>query len=125
MTNQFFGQRWYAAAYADAVEVPVPLGAPCLYCEELIDEDDSGVFIGYVGGTTEQVRRWAQAPNESDPPRLLQVPVHIECQLRSILGSVEHLTKRCSCYGGTEPDGTTREQAKATLAWLREHPGTL
>lgn len=31
-------------------------------------------------------------------------PGHLECSLRAILGSVGHLRKKCSCYGGTEED---------------------
>jgi hypothetical protein len=44
---------------------------------------------------------------------------HLECFWRGILGSVGHLNKRCSCYGGTEsdpPEMTLREAAKAACA---------
>lgn len=43
-------------------------------------------------------------------------PWHQECTIRSIIGSVGHQEKRCSCFGGTEedPEGMTkREAAKA------------
>jgi hypothetical protein len=38
---------------------------------------------------------------------------HRECMLRSIVGSVAHQTRRCSCYGGTEddPPGLTKREA--------------
>jgi hypothetical protein len=41
---------------------------------------------------------------------------HVECALRSVVGSLGHLQKKCSCYGGTEedpPEMTRREAAKA------------
>ncbi len=47
---------------------------------------------------------------------------HKECSFRSIAGSVGHLRKRCSCYGGNEgdpPGMTPREAAKAAAQlWL-------
>jgi hypothetical protein len=48
--------------------------------------------------------------------------VHYECGLRSIIGSVGHQKKCCSCYGGNEedPPGLTRRQA-ATAAALYFH----
>ena len=48
-------------------------------------------------------------------------PVHRECMARSLLGSVAHAQRRCSCFipGSTEgdPDGMTkREAARAAVA---------
>ena len=101
----WFGQRWDAPAFEDAPEVPVPLGAECPGCGELVDEDDTGITMPYV---TEDfgVRRCAY---------------HIECHLRSILGSVAHQERRCSCYGGTDHDGSSRDDARALLEWLTRH----
>lgn len=42
--------------------------------------------------------------------------IHIECEVRSIVGSVGHQQEKCSCFGGTEedpPDMTQREGAWA------------
>lgn len=71
-------------------------------CEQLIVEGESGVIIGYVrddgAGTA---------------------PEHIECFLRSVLGSVPHMEGRCSCHGGTEDaQGRYRAQARETMEWL-------
>jgi hypothetical protein len=46
---------------------------------------------------------------------------HYECGLRSVIGSVGHQQKRCSCYGGTEedpPGATRREAARAAAAYF-------
>lgn len=52
---------------------------------------------------------------------------HIECALRCIAGSVGHINKRCSCYGGTEDDDpnlSKRDQARAAQQAFvdRENP---
>ncbi len=47
---------------------------------------------------------------------------HYECFARGIIGSVGHLKKQCSCYGGTmddPPEMTKREAAQAALDLLR------
>lgn len=51
-------------------------------------------------------------------------PMHYECGLRAVLGSLGHQRKRCSCYGGNEedPPGLTRRQA-AMAATLYFHLG--
>lgn len=49
-------------------------------------------------------------------------PVHFECGVRAIAGSVGHQQGRCSCFGGTEedPPGMTRRQAaQAAADYLR------
>lgn len=49
--------------------------------------------------------------------------VHYECAFRSIMGSVAHIQRRCSCFvAGSEaedPPGMTRRQAAlaAVIAW--------
>jgi hypothetical protein len=77
---------------------------PCLYCEEIVKIEDHGEIVF-----------------TSDGPR----PVHPECNFRSLMGSVAHIEKRCSCVvpgaGETDPPGMTkREGARAALrAWHR------
>lgn len=47
---------------------------------------------------------------------------HYECFARGIIGSVGHLKKQCTCYGGTmddPPEMTKREAAQAALDLLR------
>jgi hypothetical protein len=69
------------------------------------------------------------AEERSSPEPTLTVwgDMHRECAHRSILGSVAHIERRCSCYvpGSTESDPpgmTVREAARAAVrAWrLRE-----
>jgi hypothetical protein len=51
---------------------------------------------------------------------------HIECGLRSVVGSVGHQAHRCSCHGGTEEDPpgmTRREAARAAMTYFQwRHP---
>lgn len=54
--------------------------------------------------------------------------MHLECVVRSILGSVGHQKQACACYGGTEDDPpglSTREAAKAAYAHHRENTPVL
>lgn len=104
----YFGTRWDAPAFAEAIEVDVPVGATCLFCTEQVEAGDSGTLTPYADGT-------GTAGVEA---------VHIECWLRSLLGCVAHLAGKCSCYGGSDHEGYTREDARATMAWLLAHPST-
>ena len=42
--------------------------------------------------------------------------MHKECAFRAVAGSVAHIRRRCSCFGGTEhdPPGMTKRQAAKT-----------
>jgi hypothetical protein len=88
----------------DTQRVPVPVGATCFWCDDLIDEDDRGSFMGTMDGP---------------------VPIHIECSMRSVMGPVAYLEGRCTHAGGTEDcyvEGQTKRQdALATWAWLQEN----
>lgn len=108
----FFGERWDAPAFDDATEVPTPVGEPCLHCEEPITEGDSGtvqpaIVMGENGYVSE--------------PRAQ----HIECYLRSALGSPAHIMGQCSCSGGEEPEDsrTWREQGLESIRLLKERKG--
>lgn len=107
--RQYFGVKWDAPAYEDAVEVPTPLGESCLYCREPIVEGESGLMMPYVGNDGAAV----------------MAAGHIECELRSMLGSVAHLEGRCSCCGGAGNGdagrASYREAARETMSWLIEH----
>lgn len=95
----YFGQWWDAPAYDDATKVETPVGTPCLMCGEEIAEGDSGnYFVGSLEG----------------------LPQHLECWLRSSLGSLEHLQGRCTCVAGGREQGSYREQARAVMAWVLE-----
>jgi len=69
------------------------LPVKCTYCSEMI-----------VQGEKSQ---------ETNDGALL---FHYECFIRMLAGSVGHLNKKCSCFGGTQedpPDMTKRQAAKA------------
>jgi hypothetical protein len=83
----------------------IPVGQRCLFCEEVITENDQGVLMPLL---------------DSQACRL--VPKHRECYLRHIFGSVGHQMKTCSCYGGTQedPEGMTRREAAKAAVELFE-----
>ncbi len=116
---QWFGRRYDAPAWEEMEQCPTPFGMHCSHCQEKILDGDAGVLMGHwhaVGMTYE--------------------PVHIECFMRSMMGSVEHLEGRCSCARGRgdlmrvrpeqdddeacTPQGTWREQGLAVMAWLQK-----
>jgi len=81
----------------------------CTWCgEEVLDGE--GLTIDVIT-TTGIEPRW----------------LHDECDARSVIGSLAHVERRCSCYvagsdEGDPPDMTTREAAQAALAaWLRQY----
>jgi hypothetical protein len=91
---KYFGPSWYAPVCEEQVATPVD--DVCMFCDEVIAEGDQGLFIGGHSDAGYQDR-----------------PVHIECHVREIVGSVGHLSKRCSCYGGNEddPEGMSKREA--------------
>ena len=92
-TAKYFGERWDAPAFDDALKMPVPVGQQCSHCQEAIAEEDSGTW--YANGPV----------------------VHIECWLRVGLGGINHLAGRCTCHGGTEPpDPPELSRREAALA---------
>jgi hypothetical protein len=113
VTTRFFGERWDTPYldpqdYADGVthevvQTPVPVGEPCYWCDEPFAEGDRGLLravLREAGGTWE--------------------PIHAECELRQLMGSVNHLEGRCRCNGveGTPYPGTGREEAHAVVAYV-------
>lgn len=103
-TIAWFGRRLDAPAYDDAPQVPVPFGSECLGCGELIEEWDAGITMPYI----------------TTPGTVTEAAFHTECQLRSVMGGVAHMEKRCSCYGGVAHDDSSRDEARAVLAWAME-----
>jgi hypothetical protein len=102
---RWFGKRPFALACEDIARADTPFGIPCCWCSENIEAGDEGFLIPHIGagGVTEQ-------------------PLHQECQLRSIIGGVNHLAGNCSCCGGREPpdpEGLSRREAarEAVLFW--------
>lgn len=78
----------------------------CPWCEEGVlpeEEDFRGPRMHIDANGRGSLRLW-----------------HRECAARSVLGSVAHLERRCSCFGGDQTDGdppgyTRRQAAKAAL----------
>jgi hypothetical protein len=95
---------WFGAPWGSRINrgehQETPTGEPCLHCSEPIEWWASGVVMA-VG----ERRR----------------PLHLECFLRSTVGSLGHLRGRCSCYGGDEEDPpgvSVRDAARAAARFL-------
>lgn len=87
MSPHYFGPM--AMRKDDETQVATPVGKVCRICDEAIADGDIGTVD--QDGNAE----------------------HYECVMRLCIGSVGHLKKRCSCYGGDEedPPGMTKRQA--------------
>jgi len=105
----YFGQWWDAPAFDDAIEKDRPVGETCGMCQESIEEADSGTWQAFIEG-------------EPDAWQAQSKPVHIECWLRSGLGSPAHLRGQCACAGNEEPpeDRSYREQGREVIRMIRE-----
>ena len=101
---RWFGTSWGAPLNEDCPQVPVPVGAMCLWCSEIVAEHETGVI--YSNGPV----------------------AHFECFLRQTYGSVGHQRGLCSCNGGPgtmndPPDMTKRQAARAAVyEFERNHP---
>lgn len=111
MTQYYFGDRWDAPAFDDAVERERPVGSLCGLCEEPIEEADSGTWQTFILGGPDD---WASEVR----------PEHIECWLRQG-GSPAHLRGECSCAGHEEPpdDRSWREQGREVIRMVRAREG--
>ena len=79
-------------------QIPVPT-SDCDWCQEKFIETDRG--LGIPDALSENFTYY-----------------HVDCFLRTIFGSVGHLQKKCSCYGGDmedPPEMTLREAATASV----------
>lgn len=104
-----FGPKVWSAPATDELEEPVttPCGMPCLYCQEAVVNGEDGFLI----------------PNWLAWGQWIEKPVHTECWLRQVLGSIGHINGTCTCQGGTEedPEGATlHEGALAVKKHLLE-----
>lgn len=88
-------RRFGLVGNPDLEKVETPVGDLCGWCGEAIKEGDSGVVIDHVG------------------VKITPHPHHQECFLRSIIGSVGHIRRECSCWGGDmeDPEGMTKREA--------------
>lgn len=107
---RWFGPDPFSPACLGTARAPIPLASCCAWCEEPFTADDGGYLIPHMGAT------------------VTELPYHVECWLRQIVGSVAHLEERCSCYGGAEddtdpPELSKREAAQAAVDLFHQlHP---
>ena len=100
----YFGPEFMRKDYE--VQIETPVGDLCLDCEEPIEEGDVGTLMNCA----------ERAPTGAFV--IFRRPIHYECSMRQIIGSVGHLMGTCSCCGGSEmdpPGMTRREAAKEAL----------
>lgn len=112
--GNYFGERWDAPAFDEAVEVPTPVGATCPWCTEEIAEGDRGQLMP-------QVRTDAKGQLYSNAGA-----VHLECMMRSVLGSPSHMRKLCSCFGGEgdhDDERPWREQGRIVMEIIELEKG--
>lgn len=105
-------------AHPDYDRLDTPVGTICLHCRELIEPGDSGfVFRGH--GFPEALTIDPLPMGDGS-----YVVEHRECHLRSVIGSVAHVQKRCSCYvlgaDETDPPELTKRQAARLAVELWE-----
>lgn len=98
-TTIYQGRKWDAPMTDDAVEGVIT--GDCTLCREPITPEDNAIRTPWMN-------------------------THLECNVRSGLGDVQHLEGRCICAGKpvylpSDDYATYRESAKATLAWLIAH----
>ncbi len=118
--TRWFGEPWPSEAFRapvcadDADRVPVPVSGVCLFCEELVDEDDQGTMMPFTTAEDFVNRRGITGFH----------PLHVECLIRQTLGPVAYLEGRCTHAGGTEDciieSQSKRQDAQATYRWVQE-----
>lgn len=108
---QWFGREPFARACLANCRVDAPTGKPCAWCAEPIAADENGFLVLAIGAS------------EGIP-----MPWHHECFVRTLIGSVVHQMRKCSCFGGTaectEPaDMTRRQEAREAVRLWTERQG--
>lgn len=103
-----FGEKKWGPECMEVV--PTPEGQPCMYCEEPIAATDNGLMMPTVMLSQNQVQEF---------------PLHRECFLRGVYGSVGHQMGKCHCRGGTveDPEGMTKRQAAIAAVEYMESVG--
>lgn len=105
---RWFGHSWLAPINDDTEHVPTPVGTVCTDCGESIERGDQGIFMVHVD------------LDEERKPHSEYKPQHRECNLRHVIGGLNHQKGLCHCFGGTEPsdppDMSRREAARQAVA---------
>lgn len=98
----YFGERVNFAWCYEMEPTETPVGQRCAHCGEMVKDGENGV----VSPMGRMVAGELTATEE---------PWHVECWMRSLMGSAAHIARRCSCYvpGASESDdpNLTRRQA--------------
>jgi len=105
--NVWFGTDWGAPVCHSTPKVGVPVGEACIWCDESIAKDDSGVGMPLA------------EPIGKTGLRVSMTYYHVECWVRMLVGSTGHQLRLCPCFGGDyegEPEGMSRRDA-ARAAW--------
>lgn len=101
-TMRWFGASWGAPLLDEIPKMDTPFGAPCTWCDDLIDDDDSGVEYAGASGYA-----------------------HYECFLRQTIGGVNHQRGTCTCCGGSDPPDppelSARDAARAAVEFFERH----
>ena len=96
--NAWFGTTAWGSICDHMTHVATPVGKFCLHCEEAIQLGDEGQIIPHI-----------------DDGNVIQRPVHRECLIRMVVGSIGHQKKQCSCYNKNEAQedqpGISKRQA--------------
>jgi hypothetical protein len=80
----WFGRTWHAPIN-DGPWVATPVGELCLYCEQPIEEDDSGVLMGVVVSALVNLDPPAD-PSARESSYTMR-PEHRKCFLTQVLGT--------------------------------------
>jgi len=100
--TSWFGQSWGAPICQTTPHVETPVGEACVWCDEPVAPDDSGlVMLGIIDG------------------KAGVACYHVECSVRSIVGSTGHQLGLCPCFGGDyegeSPEMSKRDAARAAF----------
>lgn len=100
--NKWFGKDWGAPICVEEDHIETPIGQACYHCDEIFVEGDRGV---------------TDMPGHA---------LHLECQIRQVVGGVNHIRGTCLCCGGTDdpdpPDVSKREAARrAVIEWGKRY----
>jgi hypothetical protein len=113
----YFGEPWPSGICDDGVRVTTPIGEPCSFCGEPMEEDDQGSFIGsYVRDREDGSYILA---DDMEGARAMLVPQHKECGLRSVLGGIGHIEDHERwCKGVGDPDGGRSRRQSSIEVWF-------
>jgi hypothetical protein len=115
----WFGEPCWGACFTDdgevdeAMRIPIPLDHLCFWCKEPFTSRDSGQAVPMMTSTVMTIITYQ----------------HRECLLRSVIGGLDHLAGRCTCYIDHDDDGlgsladgmTIRQEALAVDDFVTRH----